>query len=194
MKQSQNVREQALKSARFHLQTKGFNGFSFQDVADDLGIKKASLHYYFASKDQLGLELLSQYRQGFLAWTEKTKLLNPQEKIQNMIDFFVALSGGGKKICPIGALCADIHSLSPELKAQLQEFNQIQYEWLMELLKESQNQKIISREIDTEVASLAIISQIQGALQVARIKGGTSSIRKQIEGMFRLMGFAQTKK
>ena len=31
----------------------GFHGFSFQDVADEVGIRKASLYHYFASKMML---------------------------------------------------------------------------------------------------------------------------------------------
>ena len=47
-------------------QTRGFNGFSYADVADELGVTKASLHYHFASKADLGGALLDRYQQGFV--------------------------------------------------------------------------------------------------------------------------------
>lgn len=182
-----SLREQALVSARFHLQTKGFNGFSFQTVADDLNIRKASLHYYFASKDQLGIELLQNYRQGFEKWVEDTSGMSAKDKISWMIDFFVKLSGQGKKICPIGALCADINSLSADLKKELQSFNLMQRAWLKSLLRQAQKESIISNNVDVEIAASAIIAQIQGVLQIARIQAEPAMIRTQLEGMFQLL-------
>ncbi len=48
---SNNTKKEALQLAKNYLQTLGFNGFSFQTIADALGIRKASLHYYFSSKE-----------------------------------------------------------------------------------------------------------------------------------------------
>jgi TetR/AcrR family transcriptional repressor of nem operon len=185
--QSENLRSKALKSARNHLQTKGFNGFSFQTVADDLGIRKASLHYYFASKDQLGLELLQNYRQAFEVWAEKVKDLGAREKVQQTIDFFVKLSDGGQRICPIGALCADFNSLSPTLQKALKEFTEDQKKWLIELLQQGQKEKVISKKINPRLAAEGIASQIQGVLQMARIHKNDKLVKDQLESLFRLM-------
>ncbi len=182
-----SLRDQALVSARFHLQTKGFNGFSFQTVADDLQIRKPSLHYYFASKDQLGIELLKNYRQGFEKWVADTEGKSSKQKISWMIDYFEKLSGQGKKICPIGALCADINSLSDDLKKELLSFNQSQMSWLKELLQQAQSENVISKNVDVEIAASAIIAQIQGALQIARIQSNPKIIRSQLGGMFKLL-------
>ena len=48
-----NTRERILDSARRLLQTRSYAGFSFQDVADEVGIRKASIYSHFASKDEL---------------------------------------------------------------------------------------------------------------------------------------------
>src|SRR5579862_413483 len=47
------------------VQTRGFNGFSYADIALEVGITKASLHYHFATKAELGRRLIARYTQGF---------------------------------------------------------------------------------------------------------------------------------
>ena len=49
------------------VQRRGFNAFSYADVATAVGIRKASLHYHFATKADLGQALIARYRQTFLA-------------------------------------------------------------------------------------------------------------------------------
>ena len=74
---SPDTKTRALDLARHYLQTLGFNGFSFQTVADALGIKKASLHYYFASKEDLALALLDGYISEYENWIIKVADLPP---------------------------------------------------------------------------------------------------------------------
>lgn len=49
-----DMREQILTSAQRLVQQRGFNGFSYADIADEVGIRKASLHHYFPTKTDLG--------------------------------------------------------------------------------------------------------------------------------------------
>src|ERR671936_2806695 len=47
------------------VQSRGFNGFSYADIAAELGITKASLHYHFAGKAELGEALIDRYASRF---------------------------------------------------------------------------------------------------------------------------------
>ena len=42
-----DTREKILNSAQGLIQTRSFHGFSFQDIANEVGIRKASLYHYF---------------------------------------------------------------------------------------------------------------------------------------------------
>src|SRR5580704_1742020 len=57
---------QILDVAEALVQTRGFNAFSYADVAHELGCPKAALHYHFASKTELGEALLTRYTERFL--------------------------------------------------------------------------------------------------------------------------------
>src|SRR3979490_569152 len=48
------------------VQTRGFNGFSYADIAEALEVTKASLHYHFPTKGDLGKRLIERYEEGFL--------------------------------------------------------------------------------------------------------------------------------
>src|SRR5437870_3453798 len=49
------------------VQTRGFNGFSYADIAEAMHVTKASLHYHFRSKADLGRSLIERYEKNFLA-------------------------------------------------------------------------------------------------------------------------------
>ena len=49
------------------VQVRGFNGFSYADIAAELQITKAALHYHFASKADLGEALIARYADRFMA-------------------------------------------------------------------------------------------------------------------------------
>lgn len=54
-------KEEILDIAQHLAQTKGFNGFSYNDISNEIGIKTSSIHYYFKSKDELAIALIERY-------------------------------------------------------------------------------------------------------------------------------------
>ena len=54
-----------LDVAEHLVQARGFNGFSYADIASELGITKAALHYHFAGKAALGESLITRYASRF---------------------------------------------------------------------------------------------------------------------------------
>src|SRR5450759_226754 len=55
-----------LDTAERMVAMRGYNGFSYADVAKELGITRAALHYHFASKTDLGEALISRYSRRFM--------------------------------------------------------------------------------------------------------------------------------
>jgi len=75
------TREQILQVARELIQTRSYLGFSFQDVADQVGIRKASLYHHFPTKEALGVEVLRTATQAFKDWTA-AKPRTPQAALE----------------------------------------------------------------------------------------------------------------
>src|SRR6266849_1457367 len=64
---SADTSQRILDIAERLVQTRGFNGFSYADIAEALHVSKASLHYHFPAKADLGRELIERYERNFLA-------------------------------------------------------------------------------------------------------------------------------
>jgi TetR/AcrR family transcriptional repressor of nem operon len=171
------TKAQAIEIAKSQLQLRGYNGFSFQDIADELGIRKASLHYYFASKEDLGLALIQDYTQSFQQWSEMHEDREPLEKIKKFIDMYNSFSQDGLKVCPGGVLCIDYNTLPPKLKktvCQLQE--QIQ-DWLTKVVAEGIKSKALKATLKPKETATLIHATTQGALQIARMQNNPKAMK-----------------
>lgn len=64
--QDLTTEEKILAAARKVFLNKGMDGARMQDIADEAGINKALLHYYFRSKDKLFEQIFLEVATGFL--------------------------------------------------------------------------------------------------------------------------------
>lgn len=174
------TKAKALRLARKYLQTRGINGFSFQDIADELEIKKASLHYYFTSKDSLIIELLTEYLLAFNLWTAKYDSQNAKQKLKAVTRLYCDLSGKDYRICPIGALTINYQSLSAEIKKNLKILHFKQKDWLTNTLRQGQQEKLIDKKISPEESSDILMTLIQGSLQIARLRNDDRFVEQAI--------------
>ena len=61
MTELKNAKEQLLDSAESLIQTRGYNDFSFRDLAESVGISSASVHHHYRTKEALGVAVTSRY-------------------------------------------------------------------------------------------------------------------------------------
>ncbi len=158
--------------ARGYLQQVGYNGFSFQTIADRLGIRKASVHHHFRSKEEMGIALLDEYVSAFRGWIERVALEpDARRRLRAYFAIFETFAADRAKICPLLVLSADFYTLPEGLKGKLVELHDVQRAWLVKTLGEAKDSGEISKEIRTTEAADAILSAIQGALALARVRG-----------------------
>ena len=118
-KQRSSTAEQILDLAEMLIQTRGYSAFSYQDISDALGITKASIHYHFASKTDLGIAVVDRYVErfgaAFVAIAE-----DQSQPSMAMLDFYIEPYIGYAKtpdqVCLCGALAGEILALPPELR------------------------------------------------------------------------------
>jgi TetR/AcrR family transcriptional repressor of nem operon len=183
VKSNTDTKTKALDLARQYLQTFGFNGFSFQTIADSLGIKKASLHYYFASKEEMGLVLLSEYEEGHKVWAKKVQDLPAKVKLEKLIKGFTSLSAKNNMICPVGSFSSDYHSTTPKLKKKIKQFHFLIRDWLMETIEQGKKEGTIKRTLDSQVAADLFLATLQGSVQIARIRSEQETLKKMLASM-----------
>src|SRR5208282_2895223 len=93
-------------------QTRGYNGFSYADIAAELGVTKASLHYHFPSKAELGRALIERYHVLFGAALEAidqgTK--EPHKKLKQYVALYDSVLSN-ERMCLCGMLAAEYATL-----------------------------------------------------------------------------------
>src|SRR5690242_4827354 len=58
---TKKMRQQIVECAQRLLQERGYHGWSYQDISNQVGIRKATIHYYFPFKENLGEAALADY-------------------------------------------------------------------------------------------------------------------------------------
>lgn len=151
--ESLTTKVKALQEATKLLQLYGFNGFSFQTVAEKLGIKKQSLYVHFKSKEELGTNLIESYSSQFKSWTKTIEGFDPLEQITALFDLFHKFNCENRRYCPTSALAADFNSLPKKMQTALTASLEFQRGWIEKLLKEAQKKNLVRKDI--KASSLA---------------------------------------
>ena len=113
-----NTLEQILDAASQLVQTRGYHAFSYADISEEVGIRKASIHYYFPSKSDLGKALVCRYRQNLNRQVENIArhTCGVDQQLQRYAQVFRdILRGAGPhdtgRICLCGVLAAEWQGL-----------------------------------------------------------------------------------
>ena len=94
------------------VQVRGFNGFSYADIAAELQITKAALHYHFASKAALGEALIARYAGRFMGALASldTAEGTPSAKLDAYAGLYLRVLRN-RKMCLCGMLAAEYQTL-----------------------------------------------------------------------------------
>src|SRR3954466_14780818 len=87
------------------LQVRGYNGFSYGDVAAELGITRAALHYHFPGKAELGQALINPYASRFGASLDHLDATAPDAagKLRGYVDLYTDVFSADR-MCLCGML------------------------------------------------------------------------------------------
>jgi TetR/AcrR family transcriptional regulator, transcriptional repressor for nem operon len=118
-------------------QTLGYNGFSYADVAAQLGVTKASLHYHFRSKAILRRGLIERYRAGFIEAldTIDRETGEPCKKLERYAALYEAVLRN-ERMCLCGMLASEYATLPEPMQAQLHLFFDANERWLTTVLED----------------------------------------------------------
>jgi TetR/AcrR family transcriptional repressor of nem operon len=167
-----DMKDKILASAQRLVQQRGFNGFSYADVADEVGIRKASLHHYFPTKTDLGLTLIEVYSRQLdnALLSISGSSLPAKEKL----DAYIALyrcSLDAERMCLGGMLASEALTLDAAMLPSLKRFFVRNTEWLTELLVEGESQQLFMLSGPAMDHARMLLSALQGALLIARATG-----------------------
>jgi TetR/AcrR family transcriptional regulator, transcriptional repressor for nem operon len=157
------------------VQVRGFNAFSYADVASELNITKAALHYHFAGKAELGEALISRYAARFaVALADVESRL---EEAPARLDAYAALYLEvlrNKRMCLCGMLAAEYQTLPPPMQDTVVRFFAENEAWLSHVLEQGRQDGTLWFDGSPRAVARMIISSLEGAMLVARPFGDIS--------------------
>ncbi|WP_200832631.1 TetR/AcrR family transcriptional regulator [Candidatus Halocynthiibacter alkanivorans] len=141
----------------------GYNSFSFREIAAEIGIKPASVHYHFATKELLGAAIASRYTERFLQALGAPDALAPDIAIGRYIEAYRGALIQEELMCLCGMFGAQIACLPETVAHEAQAFFERNMAWLETVFARSGFTPEAARP---EAASL--IATLEGAMILAR--------------------------
>jgi TetR/AcrR family transcriptional repressor of nem operon len=161
-----------LDSAERLVQIRGFNGFSYADVASELKVTKASLHYHFPGKAELGEALVERYAARFadaLSAIDRRGGDAPA-KLEAYANIYADVLRD-RRMCLCGMLAAEYETLPEPMRKAIIGFFDDSEVWLTNVLEQGQGEGTLHLTGSASDEAQAIVSGLEGALLVARPYG-----------------------
>ncbi len=186
-----DTRDEILATAKAVAQAHGYNGLSFRELAKAVGVKSASIHYYFPTKGDLGAALARRYREeammlldGYLA-----EHLDPASCLARYTGAFRMALERDNRMCLCGIMAAEYDDLPEAVKVEVTAFADDNITWLSKVLSLLDPSRPV--EAVNQHAS-AIYAAVGGAQLTARGRGSISMYDSIVEA-YRLNGLIPTK-
>lgn len=188
-RRARGTAERILDVAERLTQTRGFNGFSYADVAERLGITKASLHYHFPTKAKLGEALIARYAARFaaaLSGIDASGVDAPRR-----LAAYAELYGRvlrAERMCLCGMLAAEQRTLPEPMRRAVRRFFDDQEAWLVGVLEQGRAAGTLRFPGSAASAARAVLGGLEGAMLVARSYGDPERFQAAVEGLLAPLG------
>ncbi|WP_322818672.1 TetR/AcrR family transcriptional regulator [Tepidiforma sp.] len=186
-----NTRTRILDIAERLVQRRGFNGFSYADIAAQLGITTATLHYHFAGKAELGRALIARYTGRFMDELASIDARFPdaRARLEAYANLYAAILQE-QRFCLCGMLAAEYETLPKPMREAVIEFFDQNEAWLIQVLGLGQKQGTVRFTGSAADAARMVMGALEGAMLVARPYGEVRRFRTAAAQL--LMSLAKT--
>jgi TetR/AcrR family transcriptional repressor of nem operon len=151
------------------VQQRGFNGFSYADIASEMNVTKASLHYHFRGKAELGRALIERYANRFADALDSIdrRESDAAAKIQAYAEIYANVLRQ-HRMCLCGMLAAGYDTLAPSMREAVVQFFDANEAWLTRVLQQGVETGQLQLTGPVREAAQVIVSGLEGAMLIAR--------------------------
>ena len=170
--------ERILDVAEALVQSRGFNGFSYADVAEALGISKAALHYHFPGKAELGEALIARYASRFgdaLVAVDRDEPDGPA-KLRAYARLYADVFQDDR-MCLCGMLAADYATLPDPMRERVVRFFDDNERWLARVLEAGRADGTLRFHGSSRSVARTLVGGLEGAMLIARPYGDIRRFR-----------------
>lgn len=171
-------KDELLKAAEVKVRSGGYSNFSFRDLAAEVGIKSASVHYHFPTKSDLGAELARRYTENFLSALGQPSdiIKRGDDPIACYIEQFRTALVEDRSMCLCGLLGAETDALPKAVQAETKRFFLKNIDWLEKayLFKDSKSHNT------AKTNAIKTISMLEGAMMISKTLNDNSAFEQAV--------------
>jgi TetR/AcrR family transcriptional regulator, transcriptional repressor for nem operon len=167
--------DRVVEAATSVVQTRGYNGFSYADIADMVGIRTSSVHHHFPGKGDLGQEVARRYRHAFgeaLADIE-SDTDDRIARLDRYAELYARQLSKHGRMCLCGMLAAEYATLPAHVQGEVRGFFDDQRAWLARVLDGGRRPTADARR-----RADVFLAGLEGAMLVARTDGNVPHFRR----------------
>ena len=175
-----DTKTELLNSAERAARRLGFDGFSYADLAQDVGIRKASIHYHFPSKAELSVAMMRRYREAFAVVCEEIERGEDTGagRLRALIARYEAALENGTCLCLCVALSNSRDSLCADTLDQMWQFRNMMVDWIEAAFALGREDGTIAGVGDGAKEAAATLALLEGAQLSARVSGDVTAYRR----------------
>jgi TetR/AcrR family transcriptional repressor of nem operon len=186
-----NTADRIRETAHDLIAERGYFGFSYADIAETVGVRKASIHHHFPAKVDLVVATLKEHRAKLVeaAAGLDSAVADPLQRMRLYVQYWAECVKNNKRpICIAALLSAELPALPEEIQAEVQLHFKYLVSWIKATLKEGSRNGHIRLEYSAEVEAQSFVALVHGAMISARALSSTeifTSVTKSALERFR---------
>ena len=166
--------DEILASARVLIMNGGYNGFSYADIAETVGIRKASIHHHFPSKVDLVRTLVKRYREdaeaGFNGLEQRVS--DPLELLKVYAGHWAqCIEDASRPFCVCALLASELPALPKDVASEVQGFFRFLSKWIVSVMERGSRDGSLKLSSAPKIEGEAFLAKIHGAMLSARVYG-----------------------
>jgi TetR/AcrR family transcriptional regulator, transcriptional repressor for nem operon len=167
-----------LDVAEGRLQARGYNGFSYADVAGELGITRAALHYHFPGKAELGEALIARYADRFSSELARldAAATDAPATLAGFVDLYTQTLRR-QRMCLCGMLAAEYLTLPPAMQRGVTAFFEDSSSWLQTVLERGRREGTLMFVGAAADSAAMVMGGLEGAMLITRMSGDVEGFR-----------------
>jgi TetR/AcrR family transcriptional repressor of nem operon len=174
MTNASSTADDILACARTLIIAGGYNGFSYADVAEVVGIRKPSIHHHFASKVDLVRTLVSHYREEAVAGLSalERNIDDPREQLKSYVGYWEAcITDASVPFCVCALLASELPILPEEVALEVRAHFRSLASWLTSVMERGKRKGRFKFSGAARVEAEGFMATIHGAMLSARAYG-----------------------
>ncbi|QFY59434.1 TetR/AcrR family transcriptional regulator [Rhizobium grahamii] len=172
-----------LDSAQSLIVTRGYNAFSYADIAAEVGVGKATIHHHFPGKADLAVAVIARYRQatadgmGAMA----AQVTQADMRLAAYVGFWEqCIRDNNAPFCIAALLAAELPSLPPEVAEQVKAHFDELIDRLTIFIDEGLRSGDLKSPDNAEKSARVLVASVHGAMLAARVAGGDADLFSSI--------------